>query len=215
MTDDSASLRSRIEVLERRVSELSWAAVRIGAILDPDAVPQEVVDSARVMTRAVRPSAWVVLDAGTGGVVSLNGEARRIVEGLRGEDGSVERLVELMTCRRERGRPEGFSSRTAASPRRDGPGRGDRALGARRAERASDLACSTVTSAASLRRPTRCHPQRVARSHEAQIAHVLEVAVGPRPGSQQTPQRRVGMPGGVHAFRRLRRRAVVQRALRL
>ena len=54
MTDDSASLRSRIEVLERRVSELSWAAVRIGAILDPDAVPQEVVDSARVLTGARR-----------------------------------------------------------------------------------------------------------------------------------------------------------------
>ena len=52
MTDDSASLRDRVEVLERRVSELSRAAVRIGASLDPDAVLQEVVDSARALTGA-------------------------------------------------------------------------------------------------------------------------------------------------------------------
>ena len=52
MTDDSASLRDRIGVLERRVSELSRAAVRVGASLDPDAVLQEVVDSARVLTGA-------------------------------------------------------------------------------------------------------------------------------------------------------------------
>ena len=78
MTDDSASLRSRIEVLERRVSELSWAAVRIGAILDPDAVPQEVVDSARVLTGAHRaPVAWVVLDAGNGGARGVASRAGR------------------------------------------------------------------------------------------------------------------------------------------
>ncbi|MDE0075607.1 MAG: ATP-binding protein [Gammaproteobacteria bacterium] len=52
MTDDSASLRDRIETLERRVSELSRAAVRIGASLDPEAVLQEVVDSARALTGA-------------------------------------------------------------------------------------------------------------------------------------------------------------------
>ncbi len=52
MTDDCGALRERIEALERRVSELSRAAVRIGASLDPDAVLQEVVDSARALTRA-------------------------------------------------------------------------------------------------------------------------------------------------------------------
>ena len=243
VTNDSALLRDRVEVLERRVSELSRAAVRIGASLDPDAVLQEVVDSARSLTgaryglittvdEAGRPlrfvgsgitaaeqrhlEAWadgprlfehlarlrgalsfddipeylrrhgfgagvlpystgrgaridcrgvrvgylfvadkesggeftardeevlplfasqagtaianarafrdeqrararlealvatspvgvVVLDAGTGGVVSLNREAKRIVEGLRLSDRSLEQLVELVTCRRADG----------------------------------------------------------------------------------------------------------------
>ena len=52
MTEDSALLRERIEALERRVSELSRAAVRISASLDPDAVLQEVVDSALSLTGA-------------------------------------------------------------------------------------------------------------------------------------------------------------------
>ncbi len=52
MTDDSVALRERIEVLERRISELSHAAVRISTGLDPDAVLQEVVDSARALTVA-------------------------------------------------------------------------------------------------------------------------------------------------------------------
>ncbi len=52
MTDDPATLRDRVEVPERRVSELSRAAVRISASLDPDAVLQEVVDSARALTGA-------------------------------------------------------------------------------------------------------------------------------------------------------------------
>ena len=243
MTDDSASLRERVEALERCVSELSRAAVRISAILDPDAVLQEVVDSARSLTgaryglittvdeagrpqrfvgsgitaaehrrlkdwadgprlfehltrlpgplrfedapehlrrhgfgagvlpygtalgepidcgalrvgylfvadkqgggdftdgdenvlplfashagtaianaRAFRderrardrvealvstsPVGVVVLDAGTGGVVSLNREAKRIVEGLRVADRPVEELAELVTCRRADG----------------------------------------------------------------------------------------------------------------
>ena len=243
MTDDSVVLRSRNEALERRVSELSRAAVRISAILDHDAVLQEVVDGARSLTgaryglittvdeagrprrfvgsgitaaehrqlqdwadgprlfehlarlggalsfddipgylrrhgfgagvlpygtgrgtpidcRGVRvgylfvvdkeggggftagdeevlplfashagtaianarafrdeqqararldalvdtsPVGVVVLDAGTGGVVSLNREAKRIVEGLRVADRSVEQLIELVTCRRADG----------------------------------------------------------------------------------------------------------------
>ncbi len=52
MTDDSVALRERIEMLERRFSELSRAAVRISTRLDPDAVLQEVVDSARALTVA-------------------------------------------------------------------------------------------------------------------------------------------------------------------
>ncbi|WP_420636989.1 GAF domain-containing protein [Candidatus Palauibacter sp.] len=52
MTDDSVALRRRVDALERRVFELSRAAVRISASLDPDAVLQEVVDSARSLTGA-------------------------------------------------------------------------------------------------------------------------------------------------------------------
>ena len=52
MTGDSVALRDRVGVLERRVSELSGAAARIGASLDPDAVLQEIVDSARALTGA-------------------------------------------------------------------------------------------------------------------------------------------------------------------
>ena len=243
MTDDSVSARDRIGALERRVSELSRAAVRISASLDPDAVLQEVVDSARALTGArhglittvdeagrprrfvgsgitadehrrlqgwadgprlfehltglpgplrfedvpehlrrhgfgagvlpygtargapidcggarvgylfvadkegggkftagdeevlplfasqagtaignarvhrdeqqararlealvsTSPIGVVVLDAGTGGVVSVNREAKRIAEGLRMPDRSMERLVELVTCRRADG----------------------------------------------------------------------------------------------------------------
>jgi DNA-binding response OmpR family regulator/signal transduction histidine kinase len=52
---------------------------------------------------ATSPVGVVVLDVGTGGVVSLNREARRIVEGVRVADSSVERLVELLTFRRADG----------------------------------------------------------------------------------------------------------------
>ena len=52
MTDDALALEHRIEALERRVSELSRAAVRISASLDPDAVLREVVDGARSLTGA-------------------------------------------------------------------------------------------------------------------------------------------------------------------
>ena len=50
--DDPAALRRRIDALERRISELSRATVRISASLDPGAVVQEVVDSARSLTGA-------------------------------------------------------------------------------------------------------------------------------------------------------------------
>ena len=52
MTDDSAALRERVGELERRVSELSRAAVRIGTSLDLDAVLREILDSARALTGA-------------------------------------------------------------------------------------------------------------------------------------------------------------------
>ena len=249
MTDDSVVLRDRVGVLERRISELSRAAVRMSMGLDPDAVLKEVVDSARALTGAryglittvdeagrprrfvgsgmtdaqyrqlmgwadgprlfehltklpgpltfedvpghlrlhgfgegvlpygtargapidcggarvgylfvadkqdggeftggdeevlplfashagtaianaraflderrararlealvaTSPVGVVVLDAGTGGVASLNREARRIVEGLRVADRSVEQLVELVTCRRADGSEVGLT----------------------------------------------------------------------------------------------------------
>ena len=65
------------------------------------------------------PVCVVVLDAGTRGVVSLNCEAKRIFEGLRVADRSVEQLAEFVTCRRaegERGRPEGLPAGTATPP---------------------------------------------------------------------------------------------------
>ena len=52
MTDNSVALRPPSEALQRRISELSRAAVRISASLDPEAVLQEVVDSARSLTGA-------------------------------------------------------------------------------------------------------------------------------------------------------------------
>ena len=65
-------------------------------------------DERRARTRlealvATSPVGVVVLDAGSGGVVLVNREAKRIVEGLRVADHSVEELVELVTCRRADG----------------------------------------------------------------------------------------------------------------
>ena len=51
------------------------------------------------------PVGEVVFDAGTGGPVSLNREAKRIVDGLRTRNGSVEQLLEVMTVRRAGVRP--------------------------------------------------------------------------------------------------------------
>ena len=55
------------------------------------------------------PVGVVVLDAGTGSVVSLNREAKRIVEGLRMPNCSVEQLAELVTCRRADGSEVAFA----------------------------------------------------------------------------------------------------------
>ena len=50
------------------------------------------------------PVGVVVFDGGTGKLVSLNREARRIVEGLRMPDGAPEELLDVITCRRGDGR---------------------------------------------------------------------------------------------------------------
>ena len=50
------------------------------------------------------PVGVVVFDAQTGDLVSLNREARRIVEGLCGPGQSAEQLLETITCRRADGR---------------------------------------------------------------------------------------------------------------
>jgi len=55
------------------------------------------------------PVGVVVFDARTGGIVSLNHEARRIVEGLRMPDRSVEQLTEVITFRRADGREVALS----------------------------------------------------------------------------------------------------------
>ena len=50
------------------------------------------------------PVGVAVFDAGTGALASLNREAKRIVEGLRDPDRSVEELLQVVTCRRADGR---------------------------------------------------------------------------------------------------------------
>ncbi len=50
------------------------------------------------------PIGVVVLNAATGAPISLNREARRIVEGLRSPGRPLEELLELVTCRRADGR---------------------------------------------------------------------------------------------------------------
>ena len=50
------------------------------------------------------PVGVVVFDARTGALESLNREARRIVEGLRGPDQSYEQLLGMVACRRADGR---------------------------------------------------------------------------------------------------------------
>ena len=49
------------------------------------------------------PVGVVLFDAGTGGLVSWNREAARIVEGLKMPDRPIERLLEIVTCRRANG----------------------------------------------------------------------------------------------------------------
>ena len=55
------------------------------------------------------PVGVVVFDAKTGEVVSLNREAKRIVGGLRVPGRSMERLPEILTCRRADGREIAFT----------------------------------------------------------------------------------------------------------
>ncbi len=50
------------------------------------------------------PVGVVVFDAGTGNVLSINREARRVVSGLHGPDGSAEQALEILTFRRADGR---------------------------------------------------------------------------------------------------------------
>ncbi len=50
------------------------------------------------------PVGVVVFDVRTGDIVSVNREAKRIVEGLKMPDRSVEQLVEVVTCQRADGR---------------------------------------------------------------------------------------------------------------
>ena len=54
------------------------------------------------------PVGVVVFDAKTGGMVSVNREAKRIVEGLRVPGRSLEQLEEIVTCRRGDGREIAF-----------------------------------------------------------------------------------------------------------
>ena len=84
------------------------------------------------------PVGVVVFDAGTGRAVSLNREARRIVEELRTPGHPTEQLLEVMTWRDADGRefsleelPPGPAARGCHGDAR----RGDRAVGAGRAER--------------------------------------------------------------------------------
>ena len=50
------------------------------------------------------PVGVLVFDAKTGGVTSVNREARRIVSGLHMPDGSAEQLLDMLTFRRADGR---------------------------------------------------------------------------------------------------------------
>lgn len=52
MTDNAADLQRRIDVLEQRLERMSEAAARVNSNLDLEEVLQELLDSARVLTRA-------------------------------------------------------------------------------------------------------------------------------------------------------------------
>ena len=84
------------------------------------------------------PVGVLVFDAKTGGVTSVNREARRIVSGLHMPDGSAEDLLDMLTFRRADGREislEEFPLAQALSTGEDGARRGDRHRGPRRRER--------------------------------------------------------------------------------
>ena len=83
------------------------------------------------------PVGVVVFDARTGAPVSLNREARRIVDGLRNPEQSAEDLLATLTVRRADGREislRGFPPGPGAQHRGNHSGRGDRAPGPRRAQ---------------------------------------------------------------------------------
>ena len=84
------------------------------------------------------PVGVVVFDVATGRPVSLNREARRIVESLCSPGQSAEDLLGVMTCRFADGREIAlgeFPLAGGAERRRHGARRGDCALGPRRAQR--------------------------------------------------------------------------------
>ena len=84
------------------------------------------------------PVGVVVFDARTGALVSLNREAKRIVEGLRTAGRSAAELLEVITCQRADGREVSlaeFPLPQQSERGRDGAGRGDRAVGPRWPER--------------------------------------------------------------------------------
>ena len=84
------------------------------------------------------PVGVVVFDAHSGQPVSLNREARRIVESLRTPGRPCEQLQEVISVRRADGREVSLSEfplTQLLGARRDGAGRGGRALGPRRTQR--------------------------------------------------------------------------------
>ena len=148
MTDESASLRARIEALEWRVSELSRAAVRISASLDPDAVLQEVVDSARALTGARYGLITTVDEAGRprrfvgsgdhGGQAPAVAGLGRWAAAVRASS-AASRRAELLTTSPDTSGATG--SRRACSP--TVPGRARRSIAA---------ACASAISSSSTRR---------------------------------------------------------------
>ena len=100
------------------------------------------VERARASLEALvetSPVGVVVFDARTGRPVSFNREAQRIVEGIRTPGHPTEQLLEVMTFRHADGQEISLEEFPLARQLEDATtmrGRGDRAVGARRSERA-------------------------------------------------------------------------------